>query len=403
MPNINDLNAAWIAAGQKVADLNAKLNTAVLDDNFTAESFENLKKNRDNEVARRDALHSQLETARAESKPAQEIIHDKKEENKSFVNNFRGMLKNDPKVVNMLSSKKDEKGNGIGLTIDGDVETQINTIKRTFTSLEQFVSIENVSTPAGTRVIEVDQDITPLANLDDESATIGDNDDPTLTIIKYAIKRYAGISSATNTLLADSDENVIAWLTGWVAKKDVVTRNSAILAVLKTLPEEQQVKVSSFDDLKTILNTKIDPLIAATSVMITNQSGFDVMDHVVDNNGRYVMQRDVTNPTAPAKFDGKPVIVISDRFLPNDGETHPLYVGDLKQAVHLFDRQQMSLLTTNIGAGAFEQDLTKIRAIDRFDVQLWDTAAVVYAPFTSLADLTPKSTAPTATKAKTTK
>lgn len=401
MPNINDLNAAWIAAGQKVADLNAKLNTAVLDDNFTAENFENLKKDRDNEVVRRDALHSQLETARAESKPAQYGIKDEKEENKSFVNNFRGMLKNDPKVVNMLSSKKDEKGNGIGLTIDGDVETQINTIKRTFTSLEQFVSIENVTTPAGTRVIEVDQDITPLANLDDESATIGDNDDPTLTTIKYEIHRYAGISSATNTLLADSDENVLAWLTGWVAKKDVITRNSQILAVLKNLPEEQQVKVSSFNDLKTILNVKIDPLIAATSVMITNQSGFDVMDHVVDNNGRYVMQHDVTNPTAPARFDGKPVIVISDRFLPNDGDSYPLYVGDLKQAVRLFDRQQMSLLTTNIGAGAFEQDLTKIRAIDRFDVQLWDSAAVVYAPFTSLADLTPKSTT-TATKAKTT-
>ena len=34
-------------------------------------------------------------------------------------------------------------------------------------------------------------------------------------------------------------------------------------------------------------------------------------------------------------------------------------------------------MMTNIGAGAFEKDQTKIRAIDRFDVKLWDEEAVV--------------------------
>ena len=32
---INELNDAWISKGQEVSDLNAKLNTAVLDDNFS--------------------------------------------------------------------------------------------------------------------------------------------------------------------------------------------------------------------------------------------------------------------------------------------------------------------------------------------------------------------------------
>ena len=37
--NLNELNDAWIAAGQKVSDLNAQINTAVLDDNFDEKQF----------------------------------------------------------------------------------------------------------------------------------------------------------------------------------------------------------------------------------------------------------------------------------------------------------------------------------------------------------------------------
>ena len=41
----------------------------------------------------------------------------------------------------------------------------------------------------------------------------------------------------------------------------------------------------------------------------------------------------------------------------------------------------MSLLTTNIGGGAFENDETKIRVIDRFDVEATDGDAFVPAYF----------------------
>ena len=69
--------------------------------------------------------------------------------------------------------------------------------------------------------------------------------------------------------------------------------------------------------------------------------------------------------------------------MPNKGTQatpkYPLYIGDLKEAVTLYDRENMSLLTTNIGGGAFETDTTKVRVIDRFDVQLVDDEAVVLA------------------------
>lgn len=49
------------AAGQKVADLNAQLNAAVLDDQFDEKQFAELKNKRDKETVRRDALHEQVE------------------------------------------------------------------------------------------------------------------------------------------------------------------------------------------------------------------------------------------------------------------------------------------------------------------------------------------------------
>ncbi len=46
----------------------------------------------------------------------------------------------------------------------------------------------------------------------------------------------------------------------------------------------------------------------------------------------------------------------------------------------------MSLVVTNIGAGAFERDQTKLRVIDRFDVQATDADAFVAGSFSAIAD-----------------
>ena len=66
-------------------------------------------------------------------------------------------------------------------------------------------------------------------------------------------------------------------------------------------------------------------------------------------------------------------------WLPDVSGSHPLYYGDLKQGITLYDRQNMEITLTNVGAGAFENDTTKIRVIDRFDVELIDDGAFAAA------------------------
>lgn len=394
--DINTLNNLWVEAGHNVEDLNEQINNALNDDNFSAEAFADLKTKRDNAKAKRDALKEQLVEAQAQTvieTPKTPLNDEELEIKDQFVNDFKNLIRgNYTQIKNMVSSDETDGAGHAGLTIPKDIQTTIHTLVRQFDSLQQYVNVEHVSTTSGSRVYEKWSDITALAEIDEEGATIGANDDPQLTTIKYLIKRYAGISTVTNSLLKDTAENIIAWLSNWIAKKVVVTRNVKIIEAIDTLPTKPTL--AKWDDIID-LEAKVDPAIKPTSMFLTNTSGFTALKKVKDAMGNYLMQRDVKSPTGYV-IDGFPVKEVADRWLPNKGTARPLYFGDLKQAVTLFDRENMSLLATNIGAGAFETDTTKIRVIDRFDVRTVDSEAFVPASFTAIADQTANFAATTA-------
>lgn len=387
MKTSNELHDLWVAQGDKVENLNEKLNVAMLDDSVTAEELQAIKNERDTAKMKRDMFKEQYTEARANeivnmSEEDKKPLTENEEEVKAnFVKDFKNLVRG--RYQNLLDSKTDHSGSDAGLTIPQDIRTAINTLVRQYDSLQEYVNVENVTTLTGSRVYEKWTDITGLANIDDEAGKIADIDDPKLSLIKYTIKRYAGISTVTNSLLADSAENILAWLSGWIAKKVVVTRNKAILGVVDKLPTKPTL--TKWDDIID-LEAKVDPAIKQTSFFLTNTSGFTALKKVKNALGEYLMERDVKSPTGYS-INGFAVKEISDRWLPNASSgVMPLYFGDLKQAVTLFDRQQMSLLSTNIGGGAFETDTTKVRVIDRFDVVATDTEAFVPASFKAIAD-----------------
>ena len=383
---INELNDAWISKGQEVSDLNAKLNMAVLDDNFSKDKFAELKERRDNLAAQRDAIKDQLDETRAmevknmkseDKKPLNKKELDIKDQ---FVKDFK----------NMVTSGKTGAGNG-GLTIPDDIQYAIHKLVRQFATLQNLVNVESVTTMTGSRTYEKLSDITPMSDLDDETAAIPDMDDPELTLIKYAIHRYAAIQTVTNSLLKDTVENILAWLSDWVAKKVTVTRNAKIIEAMGK--PAKKPTIANFDDIKDLENNTLDPALMPSASFVTNQSGYNVLSKVKDAQGRYMLQRDVTQPDV-YRLDGKTITVIADKWLPDIAGAHPLYYGDLKQGITLYDREHMSLLSTNIGAGAFEHDLYKVRVIDRFDVEVIDDGAWATASFKTVANQ--QATAPEA-------
>ena len=385
--DINTLNALWIEAGHRVEDLNEQINNALNDDNFSAEAFEALKNQRDNAKVRRDALSEQLVEARAAKVAAMddkdvESLTDEEETAKNvFIKDFKNLLNGTYR--NAAVGSKEDDGTNAGLTIPKDIQTAIHGLVRQYNSLQEYVTVESVSTTSGSRVYEKWADITALANLDDENTAISDVDAPKLALIKYAIKRYAGMLTATNSLLKDTAENILAWLNSWVAKKVVVTRNKAILEKIAALPSKPTI--TKFDDIKDLALKGVDPAIRSTSFFMTNTSGLATLAKVKNAMGDYLLQRD---PTQPERYllEGKQVVEIADRWLADNAGAHPLYFGDLKQAVTLFDREHMSIESSSVAGDAFGLDQTKIRVIDRFDVVTTDSEAFVAASFKTIAD-----------------
>lgn len=275
------------------------------------------------------------------------------------------------KSIRKFESSTPEDG---GLIIPVDVQTKVNEFRRQFLALENLVTTERVSTKSGSRVLEKLADITPFANIE-EWDEIDEIENPKFSNMNYTIKDYAGILPIPNTLLQDSDTNLLAYVYKWIAKKSIITRNVAILSLLKTLKQKADIK--DVDSLKDVYNVQLDPAIALTSNAVTNQDGFNYLDKLKDEKGNYILQPDPTDKTKKMLFGAYPVVVLGNKFLPTVEKKAPIYMGDLKEAIILFDRGVYEVAATNTGGKSFTRNTTDVRVIDRFDVQKWDEDAVV--------------------------
>jgi len=295
---------------------------------------------------------------------------------KAFLNALRGKASSDDfKILNTLSENNDLNG---GLLVPKDIQTAINQYKRSLPQLESLINVVPVNTLSGSRVFEKLDAMTPFANITNDTADITDMGNPTFEAVTYQIKKYAGWMPVPNDLLSDSDQNIIAYLSRWIARKSVVTRNSLILAQLNTL---QKTTLADWKAIKKAINITLDPMIAAGATVVTNQDGFQYLDTLTDAQNRPLMVPDVTNPSTYRLF-GKPIFLVPNTVLPtvteNNNKLAPFIVGNFAEAVTMFERQGYLIASTNIGGTAFRTDRTEIRVIEREDVKLVDSGAVVY-------------------------
>ena len=285
-------------------------------------------------------------------------------------------------AVRNAANMNEGTGEAGGFIVPTDEQTKINELKRALNPLSALVRVENVNTMSGTRVLEKASDMTPFASVA-ELAAIGEIDGPKFTQVKYAIKKFAGILPISEELLADSDQNLLAYVNGWLAKKSVATENAQILAVLKTLTK---APLTNLDGIKEILNVTLDPTISLMSSVLTNQDGFNFLDKQKDTDGRYLLQPNPLDSTQKLLF-GKPVTVVSNKVLPTDASVAstkkaPVIIGSFTDAVALFDRQATTLTGTSVGGDAWKRDSYDVKAVTRIDVQKFDDKAVVFGELT---------------------
>ena len=268
----------------------------------------------------------------------------------------------------------------LGIIVPQDIQTRINELMRSMNDLSKYVRIEKVNTLSGSRVLEKDEDMVPFAVVD-EYGEIQEIDNPKFTPVTYNLVKRAGFLPITNELLRDTDQNILAYITRWIAKKHVVTKNSLILSVLNSLSTKDLADVKA---IKKVLNVNLDPAISLSSTIITNQDGFQWLDEQEDGNNRPLLQDDITQP-GKKLFKGRPIAVVSNRVLPSTGTTTikaPFVVGNFKELMVLFNRGVYELASTTTGGDAWRRDTTELRTITRDDCVKWDTNAAVFGKLT---------------------
>ncbi len=266
------------------------------------------------------------------------------------------------------------------LIVPQDIQTRINDLMRSLDDLSQYVRVETVNTLSGSRILEADNAMTPFQVVA-EYGQLQETDNPQFTPVLYSLVKRAGYLPLTSELLADTDQNIMQYVTNWIARKHVVTKNTLITALLGAIVP---VQLTDFDDIKRVLNVDLDPTISLNSVIITNQDGYHWMDTQVDGNGRYLLTDDITQP-GRKMFKGRPVVVVGNRYLPTiqgPPDLAPIFLGNGQQFAVLFTRGVYELSSTTEGGDAWRRDTTELRTITRDALVQWDPAAMVYGQLT---------------------
>lgn len=272
-----------------------------------------------------------------------------------------------------------------GYTVPEDIQTKINQYKKAVFSLESLVDVETVKTGSGRRTFQKKAQAEGFKAVA-EAGKIQGNNTPQFEILEYAVKKYAGYMPVTSELLADSDANITAVLTKWLAEEDIATKNAQILTAIATKAETD---LKNLDGIKKAINVTLGAAYAGGVAIVTNDDGLNYLDTLVDKQGRYLLSPDVQNPMQMVLAVGArkmPIKVVPNTILATKTNKIPFIIGDLKEAVKIFDRAKLNIMTSNVAAvgtlNAFEQDLTLFRGIERFDCKVKDSDAFVNGTIT---------------------
>lgn len=272
-----------------------------------------------------------------------------------------------------------------GYTVPEDIKTKVDQYKKAMFSLESLVDVETVKTNSGKRTFQKKAQVTGFKVVA-ESGKIQATETPQFELLSYDIKKYAGYMPVTNELLADSDANIINTLVKWLGEEDVATKNAQILAAIGTKAETD---LKNIDGIKKAINVTLGSAFAGSVTILTNDDGLQYLDTLVDKNGRYLLTPSIQDPAKKVLAVGAstiPIVVVPNSVMATKTNKVPFVIGDLKEAVKIFDREKLSIMTSNTAAvgqlNAFEMDLTLFRGIERFDCKVKDSDAFVNGTIT---------------------
>jgi HK97 family phage major capsid protein len=271
-----------------------------------------------------------------------------------------------------------------GFLLPVDFDTTIKSFRRLAVDLADYVTVENVSTMTGWRAMEVGSAALPFVAIADAPAPVfplsrlAEMENPAFQRVNFTLVDYGGFLPVHNNLLSDTPSAIMQYLGRWCGRKESLTNTSLIWTLaLATLVQVPSAIGNVFAALDSALITGLDPAIAASAAIFTNQNGLLVMDSMVDGVGRKFLQPDPANPTR-MQYKGRPIVVVPTAQMPDlAANTAPVAVGDGRELIMHFTTGVGQMDATTVGGGAWRSNDTEIRYIMRADDAAVDANAVV--------------------------
>ncbi|MCF1614632.1 phage major capsid protein [Tetragenococcus koreensis] len=232
-------------------------------------------------------------------------------------------------------AKRDNvKSDDVGVTIPEDIQYQPEKEVNTVQDLSQLVQKTSVNAPSGKYPIlkRANAKFNTVEELEKNPALAR----PEFNMINWEVATYRGAIPISQEALDDSVANLTSIVSENINEQKINTLNEKIGGVLKQF---NPTTVSDVDDLKEIVNVKLDP--GYDRQIICTQSFYQKLDTLKDENGRYLLQDSIV-ATAGNTVLGMNVTVVRDDLLGENGDALA-FIGDVKRAVLFADRTDVSV------------------------------------------------------------
>ena len=259
--------------------------------------------------------------------------------------------------IRSRGEKRDLSSATAGAVIPQTIVTPILNLKNQSNNLASLINRKTVGSGSGTYPVGLNTNA--ILATKPELEEIGKVDGDLLKGVDYKLTTRAGKLYLSNEAVDDSEVDIISEVKTQLNQLVENTDNTNIGTILSTTGNFQTATASSLDDVKQAKNKMLNPDLTLT--LVTNQDGFNYLDSLKDNEGRYMLQPNVTAPTGKSLF-GMPIAELSNEQLPSPKTGLPMFIGDLQECV--FEAYKPQVITQWQQFDSYSQGLSVVLRSD---------------------------------------
>ncbi|WP_433322466.1 phage major capsid protein [Weissella tructae] len=275
---------------------------------------------------------------------------DKKKEGRDMPIKINSKNKvNERSILNEIIHSKGEKRDSIdgvsgikstdvGVTIPESIIYNPENKLETVVDLSELVTKEKVTSRSGKYPM--------LKRADSKMYTVKELEEspelakPEFLDVNYEVDTYRGKIPISQEAIDDSAVDLTSLVGQHSQTLKVNTGNAKITETLKQFTGVEVKKESLVDGLKEIYNVKIDP--AYQKTILLTASMFQLLDTTKDEEGRYLLQNEISSESGKA-LSSIPLVVVKDEAFGGEKGSQQAFVGDLKRAILFANREDLQL------------------------------------------------------------